>query len=377
VLPPNSSRTATIAFTPSTLWYREAVLTILDDAQGGLQTFPLTGFGLPAAVSQAVSPISVDFGFSPIGVPANAPTPIQFFNYGNGWITLSGLTFSGPNAADFHIYQNNCGALLFPGAGGSPLFPPFGSACDVQVQFTPSVSGPEYAFLSLANNSPIGPITVQVEGFGEAVTSGATVAPPVVDFNAASSVYGSASVRVINSATGPLSILSAAVTGPDAASFAIGLAGDGCSGQSLLTLGSCSISLAFFAEDMNQPKTASLVVATTNGNLTVPLLGSYPVLASSYRYATPVTVSAPAGTTVEYDEVIYEVGTFAAPLSPDTPAFLGADAADFTLGNVACDATSTTCTLPIQFTPGGTGSRTATLSLNGGSVLIPINGTGN
>ena len=115
MLKPNALCDVTVTFTPSGEGYRSAVLNILDDAQGGVQTFAFTGVAVPATVSKAVSPESVDFGHSVIGIPVSSGG-IKFNNYGNGLLTLTGLTFSGPNAADFHLFQNSCGSTLAPAA---------------------------------------------------------------------------------------------------------------------------------------------------------------------------------------------------------------------------------------------------------------------
>lgn len=75
-------------------------------------------------------------------------------NAGNLSMTISSITVTGKNAADF-TQTNNCSTVA-PGA-----------SCSISVKFTPSIQGPEYAYVMINDNVPGSPHNIWVVGVGK------------------------------------------------------------------------------------------------------------------------------------------------------------------------------------------------------------------
>jgi hypothetical protein len=365
VLQPGDSCEASVRFKPSGIGYRTAALVVADDAQSGSQSLFLTGAGAPNLTTPyaaaPVNPAAVDFGVNPTGTTTYSSN-IRFSNYGNGLVSISQLQMAGPNAADFAVYQNGCQSAL------TPL-----QYCDVYVQYTPSVTGAESAYLVLVNNSPYGNVVVALYGVGETATSnGAYVTPTAVNFGPAGQYQTSiASVAISNPGGAPVSVQSATVGGPDSSDFSVGAV------SCLATGVSCTVPLNFFSSS-DGTEAATLTVVTSVGTATVPLLGNGSAPAPGLRYQPAISISAALGSSAIYNEVFYQIGTHPLSYTVSTPALTGANAADFAVGTLSCNSTNFTCSLPIVFTPSATGSRTATLNLTTSSstIAIPITGLG-
>ena len=127
-----SNCTISVTFTPTATGTRRATITIADDATSSPQTVTLSGRGqAPAA---AVSPASLTFGSQSVGVASKAQT-VTLTNTGNASLSLTGIAFSGNNAADF-AQTNSCGSNV--GAG---------SSCTISITFSPTAAGTRSATL--------------------------------------------------------------------------------------------------------------------------------------------------------------------------------------------------------------------------------------
>jgi hypothetical protein len=111
----------------------------------------------------AISPSSLSSNTSTnIGQTLPLTPPVTMMN-GELALTISSITFSGPDAGDF-TQTNNCGSLV---AGGA--------TCQIHVSFTPSAAGNRTATLNVNDNAQGSPQTVSLAGVG--------YAPPVPDFS--------------------------------------------------------------------------------------------------------------------------------------------------------------------------------------------------
>jgi hypothetical protein len=88
--------------------------------------------------------------------------PVTVTNTGITPLRVSGLTFSGTDAADFVVTSDDCrGTAIDPGA-----------SCIVNVSFAPQAQGSRSATLVIASNDPLTPATVALSGTGSAPAAG-------------------------------------------------------------------------------------------------------------------------------------------------------------------------------------------------------------
>jgi hypothetical protein len=135
-----TSCTISVTFTPSTLTAETATLTVSDSAvatQYQTLTSSLGGSGVPDA---KLTPGSHNFGTVAKGMPSNPQT----FTLHNSELTALSVSigFTGTNAGDFSLSDNNCGTKLASYA-----------SCTFSVTFTPSTTGPEKATLAVKDNA--------------------------------------------------------------------------------------------------------------------------------------------------------------------------------------------------------------------------------
>ena len=113
------------------------------------------------------SPSSLSFGNQVVSTPS--PTQnITLTNTGSSTLTISSISVTGTNAADFG-QTNGCGGSL--GAG---------SQCFIVVTFTPSIIGAESASVSVSDNASGSPQTVPLSGTGVTVTPPVSVTPIIL-----------------------------------------------------------------------------------------------------------------------------------------------------------------------------------------------------
>ncbi len=88
-----------------------------------------------------------------LGTPASEVFAVT--NDGSSTLTISSITVAGTNPADF-VQANNCPASLAPG-----------KKCSIQVTFTPSILGPESAFVLINDNAAGSPHNIFLVGSGK------------------------------------------------------------------------------------------------------------------------------------------------------------------------------------------------------------------
>ncbi len=161
-----ASCTINVTFTPTAEGARSASLSIANsDAAHTPLTVSLSGTGVvPIA---GVSPASLTFPEQLI----NTTSPVQAMalsNTGSGPLTLTGIGFTGANAANF-AQTNTCGTSLAAGA-----------SCTINVRFTPNATGAFSADLNIASNDPNNPtLTVPMAGTGIALVAPSNLAAQI------------------------------------------------------------------------------------------------------------------------------------------------------------------------------------------------------
>lgn len=119
----------------------------------------------PLAPAVSVSPATVDFGT--VAVATSKALKVTLTNHQSTPLTFGVTTaaITGPNATDFSIVAQTCGALLAATA-----------SCDITIQFQPTAAGSRAATLAVADDAPNSPQTVALTGTGGAA---ALAAAPV------------------------------------------------------------------------------------------------------------------------------------------------------------------------------------------------------
>jgi hypothetical protein len=105
-------------------------------------------------VSVVLSPNSLTFATQSVGT-TSAPQTVNLTNNANTTLSITSISITGTNAADF-AQSNTCGAAV--AAGGS---------CTISVTFTPSAIGSRAASISIADNANGSPQTVSLTGSGQ------------------------------------------------------------------------------------------------------------------------------------------------------------------------------------------------------------------
>jgi len=147
---PGSSCVVNVAFQPTTFGSRSGSLMITDNATGSPQSVSLAGTGTIAQIS---SGWFVTFGSTAVGTSANQTFTIT--NVGTVSLTVSSLSFAGPNPADYS-QSNTCTS--------APINP--GGSCAVTVTFTPTATGSRLGILWITENGGASPLGLRLSGTG-------------------------------------------------------------------------------------------------------------------------------------------------------------------------------------------------------------------
>jgi hypothetical protein len=151
-LAPSDQCTLTVTFKPGSAGTRTAAVAFADNAAGSPQTVNLAGTGIAPAVS--LSTTSLSFGSQAVAITSAAET-VTLTNTGSAPLSIRNLAVVGANLGDFAEIANTCGGSV--AAGG---------ACTIGVIFTPSAGGERTAALSITDNAPGSPQTLNLSGAG-------------------------------------------------------------------------------------------------------------------------------------------------------------------------------------------------------------------
>src|SRR6266850_2575872 len=338
----------------------------------------------PAFPAVVLSPSNVSFGNVIVGV-TTSPQVITLTNSGSATLAITGIVRTG--ATDFAISANTCGGTL--AAGGN---------CSVSVTFAPSSSGVKNGALVFTTNASSSPDSAPLSGTGipafvvrrspTSLTSGrpgVTPPGPAVTFSPTSLTFGnsiigvtttSQAVTLTNTGTAPLTITSIALTGTNAANYAI--SGNTCGG-SLGTGLNCTVNVTFTPSAAGV-RTAALTF-TTNASTSpdnVPLSGTG--VATFTVNLTPASLafgSSAVGNVVGAQTItLLNAGSAAIAIS--SIALTGANPGDFVIFTNTCGSTLAAggnCVVNVTFTPTALGARSASLAVTSNALSSPNNTT--
>ena len=144
----NASCQVNVTFSPTAAGTRTAALSFFDNATVSPQSLPLNGIGLAPVAS--LSPSSLSFPSQWVGT-TGLPENITLTNNGNEPLSISNIQTS----AQFGV-TNGCTTSVAVGVG-----------CTISVFFDPSSAGAQTGTLTITDNAPGSPQTVQLSGTGQ------------------------------------------------------------------------------------------------------------------------------------------------------------------------------------------------------------------
>jgi hypothetical protein len=247
----HSIGTIDVQFAPTQVGAVSGTLTITDPL--GTHTVSLSGTGV-AAAAFSVSPTSLTFTNQQPGVASAAQT-ITVTDSGGAPLANVGFAITGAAAASYSIASTTCGAVLNNG-----------SACTVQIVFTPNGTGAIAAALNVSSStSGVTAVSVPLNGTGQ-LSTGFNTSPAQLSFPVMGAGQSSAaqSVTVTNSSSYAIDTVTLATAAP------FSITQNTCSGP-LAAGAHCSASVVF------EPTSAG----SSSGVLTV----------SSAAVAAPATVT--------------------------------------------------------------------------------------
>jgi FG-GAP-like repeat/Abnormal spindle-like microcephaly-assoc'd, ASPM-SPD-2-Hydin len=252
-LPPGASCTISVTFAPTQTGPRTASLTITDNGAGSPQLVSLSGTGVTSGPNATLSTTDLTFTTQLVGT-SSPPQAVTLSNYGSVTLRINRIAITGTDHGDF-AQTNTCGSSVAPGA-----------SCAISATFNPTQSGTRSGAVSIKDNAPGSPQTVNLTGTGT-----------VVELNPTSLDFGSVNVgssRVLTTAltnvgSAFLSITSIIVTGSSEFSQT-NTCGSGVGGGQ-----SCTITVTF-SPTVAGSVTGNVSISDNGGASpqTVPLSGS-------------------------------------------------------------------------------------------------------
>ncbi len=154
-----------IIFSPSATGARAASISVGDNATDSPQNVSLSGTGVGSTPTVTLKRMAFRFGSQRIGATSARQTT-TLTNSGTVALTISSITLTGRNAADFAATAT-CPATLAPHA-----------ACTIGVTFTPTAIGIRSARISIGDNAGNSPQSVILVGMGVASAPAVTRSLP-------------------------------------------------------------------------------------------------------------------------------------------------------------------------------------------------------
>jgi len=300
-------------------------------------------------------------GFSSLAVGSTSPAEtLTLMNQSSAAISLSGISISGTNSADFS-QTNNCGTSL--GAGAS---------CAINMVFKPQATGTLTAALLITPASGSS-LQVSLSGTGEQATTSVNISPASIVFPGTlmGTKSGIESATVTNTGTAALTF-----NGSFGISGAFAFGGTGTCGSTLAPGASCTVSVVF-SPTANGAASGTVTLSDNAGTQTIALSGTGAMAASTL----PAILKFPstkvgATSAVKYSTVTNNgtsTLTFSAGFAISGPFIFGG------LGTCASTlAPGASCTVSVDFKPTakGTANGTVTLVDSAGTQTIALSGAG-
>lgn len=153
---PGAGCTIYVAFLPLNSGTRTASLRFADNATGSPQLVSLSGIGQAKTATASLTPSTLTFAAQAVGTQSSGQY-VYLNNTGAVPVTVSGVSISGTNPQDFHVYSNTCaGATVNQNA-----------YCYIQITFTPTATGARTATVVVKDNATGGAQSATLSGNGQ------------------------------------------------------------------------------------------------------------------------------------------------------------------------------------------------------------------
>lgn len=323
---------------------------------------------------------TVSFAASPVGSSETMTVQLAKLTSGSPAATLA---VSGANAGDFTVSAVEPSVSATAGSS----CPGMGTAaCTITITFKPTAIGTRTAKISLDSASTTTGQYIFVTGtalpaaagafFTTSSASGVVLAASVPP-GSSTTATGTQTVTVTNLGSTTLN-LAAAITGANATAFTADTSQCGA----VAPQGTCGVGVTFAGGIAGSSSTASLLLYDqgTSASATVALTGTVSAGSPSVSFGADVPI---------YPYVTFAaqpVNTIGPPMAFTVngfgdPVTLSLSSTSFTLtGPASCAAGAQACSSAVAFSPGTTGSVTATLTatdtVTGKQTAISLNGSG-
>ncbi len=370
-----ASCTINVTFTPIATSTRAAYVALIDNVPDSPESIELSGTGVTTNPAVTLSPLNINFDNQNEGATSAAQT-VTLTNTGTTSLTINSIAVTGANAGDF-AQSNTCPGSLATNAD-----------CTINVTFTPQDTGLRTGSIVITDSDSSSPQTVSLSGTGVQPTPEVNLNPNSLSFGGQNTGTTSAAqtVTLTNTGTAALTISSIGIGGTNASDFA---QTNTCpvDPASLAVNASCTISVTF-TPSANGSRTANITVTdnadgegeatqavalTGTGGTAAPAVGLNP---TSLTFASQTT-----GTTSSAQAVML-TNTGTAALSISSIAISGTNASDFAQSNTCPSslAANANCTISVTFTPGASGTRSASVTITDNASDSPesvaLSGTG-
>jgi hypothetical protein len=341
-----------VLFAPTSTGSIPGTLNVSDALR--TQTVALSGIGLsPPNIS--LSPTQVTFPAQPVG-QTGSPLTLTISNTGGAPLSNIGFQITGLSATSFSWKTSTCGPTLNGG-----------SACTVQVVFSPASAGQLTATLIVTSSTTgVTPVQVPLSGIGQ-VDSGITVTPQQLAFTQPTLGQASAAQTVTITNTAGIAATGMALT----VSPPFTLVQNTCS-STLAAASSCSAGIAF------TPSANGIATGTLNVSSSAFVTAAVAVLSGTGGAAGSIQLQPP---TLTFPPT--SVGSVSAPQTV-TLTNNGLEALTtltispsngFQLASTSCTATlsiGASCTVQVASAPVSAGQQTGNLTVASPALAATI-----
>lgn len=364
----SGSCTVMLRFAPQSAGAKSGMLSIAHNASGSPSTVALSGSGSATSPVAQGSPTTLSFSQA-VGSTSAAQT-VTLSNTGSAALSVSAVALSGTHASNYLIASGTTCT-----AGSSVAA---GSSCVVKISFTPSAVGARTASLGITHDDTAhSPSTVSLSGTGTTVAAGqVSLNKTAMTFAAQSQNSKSATqtVTVTNSGSATLTLSSFALSGTNAADYAIENADTTCTtGAAMPVNGTCVVGVSFTPSVSTGTRTATLTVSsTTSSNASMSISGTAAAPSAPLVTFTPNSLSFGFfGVGVQSGAqtvALFNSGSSALDISN-----LSASPSDYQLTHDCPVSLSpaASCTLSIRFTPSAIGSIGGAVTLTSNAATSP------
>src|SRR6266852_272301 len=325
VLAPNATCTVSVRFLPAAAGTRQANLLTTDNAPGSPQSLPLSGTGVAAQPAVTLVPASLLFPTTTQGSTSAAQT-ITVTSAGTATLHISSVLPGGANPGDFQVTNNCAGAYAV------------NSNCTISVTFSPLGAAQRTATVTITDDAPDSPQSVQLTGNGADPTPGTPAVKVTlmsISFGTVTqgAAVGAHTVTLTSFGTASLHISSIVLGSANSGDF--GLVNN-CTAAAYAVNASCTISVSF--TPLSTGGRAALVTVTDD----TPNSPQTIAISATVSAAFVISPASPGG-----NSVTVTAGQTAAFTLQITPAAGFAGSASFACAGVPPAATCTAPAVPI------------------------------